>query len=106
MLGTLFERSFLMKKLGCATLLMVLLVLACLWKAGMLEAQGRAPTQTNPAIPASCVAVGQPRSDPPHSGQLVRWGTQFQVVGRGNQGPPYVTAPRPWFSPGTTASLP
>ena len=56
-----------MKKLGCATLLMVLLVLACLWKAGMLEAQGRAPTQTNPAIPPSCVAVGQPRSDPHHN---------------------------------------
>jgi len=94
-----------MKKLGCSTLLMVLLVLVCLWKAGVLEAQERAPTPTTPAIPPSCVAVGQPRSDPHHSVQLVRCGTQFQVVGREDQGPTYVTALSPWFAAGTTASL-
>ena len=92
-----------MKKLGCATLLMALLVLACIAKATMLEAQQ--PTVTPPTIPASCVAVGQPRLDAHHSIQLVRCGSQFQVLGREDQGPTFVTALSIWFPAGNIASL-
>jgi hypothetical protein len=35
----------------------------------------------------------------------VRCGTQFQVLGREDQGPTYVTALSPWFAAGTTAFL-
>src|SRR5205823_3221964 len=70
--GHAFEGSFLMKRLGCVTLLMVLLVLACVVKATLLQAH--ALDLATPTIPASCVAVGQPRMDPHHSVQLVRCG--------------------------------
>ncbi len=92
-----------MKKLGCATLLMVLLVLACVAKAALLKAQE--PTVTTPAIPASCVAVGQPRMDAHHTAQLIRCGTQFQVLGREDQGPTYVIVLSAWFPAGNIASL-
>ncbi|MFL5657723.1 MAG: hypothetical protein ACJ8CB_26525 [Ktedonobacteraceae bacterium] len=92
-----------MKKLGCATLLMVLLVLACVAKATLLKAQE--PAVTTPAIPASCVAVGQPRMDAHHTVQLIRCGTQFQVLGREDQGPTYVIVLSAWFPAGNIASL-
>src|SRR5207253_9405189 len=92
-----------MKKLGCATLLMVLLVLACVVKASMLQAHS--PTLPTPTIPASSVAVGQPRMDPHHSVQLVRSGSQLQVLGRQDQGPTYVTTLCPWIQAGPIAAL-
>ena len=92
-----------MKKLGCATGLAVLLVLACVVKATMLQAQG--PKLATPTIPASCVAVGQPRMDPHHSVQLVRCGNELQVLGRQDQGPTYVTTLSPWIQAGTLAAL-
>jgi hypothetical protein len=92
-----------MKKLGCATLLVLLLVLACVAKATILKAE--TPVVTAPAIPASCVAVGQPRMDAHHTVELVRCGSQFQVLGREDQGPTYVTALSPWFPAGNLASL-
>ncbi len=90
-----------MKKLGCVTLLTVLLVLACMVKATLLQAQG--PKLATPTIPASCVAVGQPRMDPHHSVQLVRCGNELQVLGRQDQGPTYVTTLSPWIQAGTLA---
>jgi hypothetical protein len=92
-----------MKKLGCVTLLTVLLVLACIVKANLLQAHG--PALATPAIPASCVAVGPPRLDPHHSIQLVRCGNQWQVLGRQDQGPTYVTTLSPWIQAGTIAAL-
>ena len=94
-----------MKKIGCATIVMLLLVAACLWKAGGLEALGQMPSHTGPTIPPSCVAVGQPRLDAHHTVQLVRCGQAFQVVGSEDQGPTYVAALSPWFPAGTIASL-
>jgi hypothetical protein len=98
--GHAFERSFLMKKLGCVT---GLAVLACVVKASMLQAHG--PQLPAPTIPASCVAVGQPRMDPHHSVQLVRCGNLLQVLGRQDQGPTYVTTLSPWIQAGTLAAL-
>jgi len=92
-----------MKKLGCVTLLMVLLVLACVVKATLLQAH--ALDLATPTIPASCVAVGQPRMDPHHSVQLVRCGNQLQVLGRQDQGPTYVTTLSPWIQAGPIAAL-
>ncbi len=92
-----------MKKLGCVTLLTVLLVLACMVKATLLQAQG--PKLATPTIPASCVAVGQPRMDPHHSVQLVRCGSELQVLGRQDQGPTYVTTLSPWIQAGPIAAL-
>ena len=92
-----------MKKLGCATGLSVLLVLACVVKATLLQAHG--PQLPTPTIPASCVAVGQPRMDPHHSVQLVRCGSQLQVLGRQDQGPTYVTTLSPWIQAGPIAAL-
>ena len=65
----------------------------------------QAPDLATPTIPASCVAVGQPRMDPHHSVQLVRCGNQLQVLGRQDQGPTYVTTLSPWIQAGTLAAL-
>jgi len=94
-----------MKKIGCATIVTLLLVAACLWKAGGLPAFGQTPAHTGPTIPPSCVAIGQPRVDAHHTVQLVRCGQAFQVVGSEDQGPTYVTALSAWFPAGNIASL-
>jgi hypothetical protein len=91
-------------KIGCAVVLVILLILACLWKAGVLQAY-MPTTQTGPAIPPSCVAVGQPHTDTHHTLQLVRCGRQYEVLGQQDQGPTYVTALSAWFQAGTIGSL-